>query len=277
MSLEEVAALPDIPTPILSPAADWLRAPPEFLELLPLAIYACAPDGRLLWFNRRACELWGRTPRLDDPSELYCGSFKVFLDDRQIGRDETPMAQVLRSGVAVRGAEARVERPDGTSVWAVVHVEPVRDDSGKLVGAINCFHESAAPSLEQQRRLAATYEAAGIGIVEVDADGRLLRLNAHLRDLLDYPAHELIGHSVFDFTHSDDAAADREQYRRQVAGEIDGYSIEKRFRRRDGSYIWANVTSRSVRDNHNRFLYAVRVQQDITQRKQAEDVIASFN
>jgi PAS domain S-box-containing protein len=255
--------------------AGFQTPPPEFLEALPLAIYACGADGRVLWFNTRASQMWGRTPRVGDPSEIYCGSYKVFLKNRQIARDETPMAHVLRTGVPVRGAEARVERPDGSSVWAMVHIEPVRDE-GEIIGAINCFHETAGPPLEHERRLAATYEQAGIGIVEIDKTGKLLRVNAHLRELLDYPQSELLGKSVFDLTHPEDAERDREQYRRQVAGEIEGYALEKRFVRRDGSLIWASVTSRSVCDSEGRFLYAVRVQQDITGRKLTETVLANY-
>jgi PAS domain S-box-containing protein len=187
------------------------------------------------------------------------------------------MAQVLRTGVPVRGAEVRVERPDGTSVWAVVHIEPVRDDDGHVVGAINCFHETPDSALERERRLAATYENAGIGMAELDAEGKLLRVNGHLRNLIGYPERELLGRSIFDFTHPDEAVADKEKYRQQVAGETEGYTIEKRFRRHDGSHVWVNVTSRSVRDAEGNFLYAVRVQQDVSARKQSEEIFNRFS
>ena len=129
------------------------------------------------------------------------------------------------------------------------------------------------PPSEDERRLAATYEQAGIGIVEIDAAGNLLRVNGHLCNLLGREAEALLGRSVFDLTHPADAETDKAQYARQVAGEIDGYSLEKRFRRSDGSYLWASITSRSVKDAEGRFLYAVRVQQDISDRKKAEDTI----
>jgi PAS domain S-box-containing protein len=254
-----------------------LQAPPEFLELLPLAIYACGADGRLLWFNKRACELWGRTPRIGDANERYGGSYKVHFAGAPTSREQTPMAQVLRTGIALRGAEARIERPDGTSVWTMVHIEPVRNEQGHVIGAIDCFHELTNPSLERERRLAATYEAAGIGIVETDAGGKLLRVNAHLCRLLDYPEHELLGRSFVEFTHPDDVAADAAKYRQQVAGEIEGYTLEKRYHRRDGACLWASITSRSVRDAEGNFLYAVRVQRDITERKQAEQTFARFS
>src|SRR6185295_1804012 len=119
---------------------------------------------------------------------------------------------------------------------------------------------------QDARRLAATYEEAGIGIVEVDADGRLLRLNKHVCLLLGYSEAELQDRNLFDLTHPGGASVDRFQYQRQVAGEIDGYTLEKRFIRKDGSHRWATITSRSVKDAEGRFLYAVRAQQDISAR-----------
>ena len=71
-----------------------------------------------------------------------------------------------------------------------------------------------------------------------------------------------------------DVAQDLSQFRRQVAGEIDRYTIEKRLVRKDGSYFWAEVTSSSVRDASGNFLYAVRVQHDISARKATEQALA---
>jgi PAS domain S-box-containing protein len=135
------------------------------------------------------------------------------------------------------------------------------------------FHETPSLPSEDERRLAATYEQAGIGIVEIDAAGKLLRVNGHLCNLLGREPEALLGQNVFDLTHPEDAQRDQAQYARQVAGEIDGYSLEKRFRRNDGSYMWTSITSRSVKDDEGRFLYAVRVQQDISDRKRAEDIV----
>jgi PAS domain S-box-containing protein len=121
---------------------------------------------------------------------------------------------------------------------------------------------------------AATFDRAGIGIAEIDRQGRFLRVNRHLADLMNYRPEELLGRSIFDAELTDDARDDREQFARQTAGEFDDYTIEKRIRRRDGDYFWAAVTSTSVRDCDGKFLYAVRVQHDITTRKQSEEQLA---
>jgi PAS domain S-box-containing protein len=276
MSVENYTPPERRPAFALPEPASLFNVPQDFLEILPIAVYACATDGRVLWFNKRAAELWGRSPGADGPGELYCGSHKVFLGGRLLPRDETPMAMVLRTGIAVRGAEVEVERPDGTRVWTVMHVEPVEDETGVLIAAVNCFHETLEPHLQQQRRLDATYEQAGVGIVEIDAEGRLLRVNKHICQLLGCSEQELLGQCLFDLTHPGDATTDRFQYSRQMAGEIEGYTLEKRFLRKDGSHLWASITSRSVRDAEGRFLYAVRAQQDITARKDAEAKLVRY-
>jgi two-component sensor histidine kinase len=76
---------------------------------------------------------------------------------------------------------------------------------------------------------------------------------------------------LFARTHPDDRDVDEDLYRRQVKGEIGFYSIEKRFVRKDGRVIWCSIRSSTVRDAGGHFLYGVRVVQDITSRKEAED------
>jgi PAS domain S-box-containing protein len=285
MNMQQKAATLDDLEPLAS--LIWHNPSPALLEQLPIGIYACDARGRILWFNSRAADLWGRSPRVGDDSEVYCGSYKLFFDGRLISREQSPMAEVLRSGIPIRGVEGRVEKPDGSHIWAVVHIAPIMDDAGKIVGAINCFHERVGggrldtPDARSEdwlqtrdERLAATYEHVGAGIVEIDRDGRMLRINQQLCRLTGYSASELLGRTIFEETLTDDVAEDRRQFSRQLAGESDHYSIEKRIYRKEGGYIWAAVTSSSIRDAAGKFLYAVRVQHDITDRKRAEQALA---
>ncbi len=103
--------------------------------------------------------------------------------------------------------------------------------------------------------LATTFDRAAIGIVEVDRDGRILRANRYIADLIGYGPDELLGRSLFDPELTDDGVRDAAEFRRQVAGEIESYTIEKRFKRKDGvGFSWAAVTSSSVRDRDGNFI-----------------------
>jgi PAS domain S-box-containing protein len=116
----------------------------------------------------------------------------------------------------------------------------------------------------------ANYEPIGVGVAEVDRDGRILRVNRQLCELTGYSITELAGRTIFQETLPEDVDGDQAQFNHQLSGEIDRYTVEKRIRRKGGGHFWAEVVSSSVRDAAGEFLYAVRVQHDITVRKQAE-------
>ncbi len=103
---------------------------------LPAAVYTTDREGRILLFNERAAELWGRRPEIG--KDLWCGSFRILNPDGTLlPHDQCPMAVALREGRSVQCQEILVEKPDGTRAWVLPHHEPLRDASGELIGAIN--------------------------------------------------------------------------------------------------------------------------------------------
>ena len=92
-------------TPLLGPLFD----------LLPVALYVCDRDGLILQYNRRAAELWGRSPKIEDPADRYCGSYRMYrVDGGPVPHAGCPMADVLRTGMSVRDQEIVIERQDGS-------------------------------------------------------------------------------------------------------------------------------------------------------------------
>jgi PAS domain S-box-containing protein len=116
--------------------------PARLFEQLPFAVYVCDRDGLVLRYNRRAAELWGRSPKPGDPNERFCGSYQMFRPDGSLlPHHECPMADVLRTGISVREREVHIERPDGVRGIALVDIEAIRDTDGNVVGAVNCFQD----------------------------------------------------------------------------------------------------------------------------------------
>lgn len=113
------------------------------LELLPIAAYGVtAPDGVIVWFNKRAAELWGREPKLGDSDERFCGAYRLFYPDGSyMAHVNTPVAFALNTGKSVHDAEVVIERPDSSRVTVSVHIDTIRDKQGKIVGAVNFFHD----------------------------------------------------------------------------------------------------------------------------------------
>jgi PAS domain S-box-containing protein len=133
--------------------ADWFRKPkrtaldlgtlpPRLFDLLPMGVYVCDADGLILHYNRRAAELWGRSPKRDDPADRFCGSYRMYrLDGAHLPHADCPMGEVLRTGISVVDREIVIERPDGSRGVALVNIEPLKDNRGNILGAVNCFQD----------------------------------------------------------------------------------------------------------------------------------------
>jgi PAS domain S-box-containing protein len=124
-----------------------LRASEErfrtLFELGPSAVYACDADGVIQDFNRRAVELWGRTPDRGDDSERLFGSIRMFRPDGSlVDHDECTIAWVISGKVPeVKDEELTIERPDGSRVTAVINIRPLVNEHGEITGAINCAYD----------------------------------------------------------------------------------------------------------------------------------------
>ena len=113
------------------------------IELLPMAAYAVrAPDGVIAWFNSRAAELWGRVPVIGDTDERFCGSHLLYhADGTYMAHCDTPVALALKTGASVHEEEVVIERSDGSRITVSVHIDPIKDGDGTIVGVVNFFHD----------------------------------------------------------------------------------------------------------------------------------------
>ena len=98
----------------------------------------CDNDGLITYFNNHAVRVWGREPKLNDPEDRFCGSFKLYSADGQgIKHNQCWMALALQERKEFNGHEIIVERPDGFRATVLAHANPIYGDSGELLGAVN--------------------------------------------------------------------------------------------------------------------------------------------
>jgi len=108
------------------------------LENLPAGAYTCDPEGLITYYNQQAARLWGRVPKLNDPEDRFCGSFRLYAaDGSPIAHDRCWMALALETDRGYNEREIVVERPDGRRLTVLAHANPHHDDSGELLGAVN--------------------------------------------------------------------------------------------------------------------------------------------
>jgi PAS domain S-box-containing protein len=119
-------------------------------------------------------------------------------------------------------------------------------------------------------RLRATFEQAAVGIAHVDRDGRWLRVNRKLCDITGYSREELLTLKFQEITHPDDLEPDLGLAFQLYNGDIPSYILQKRYRHKNGSFVWVNLTVSAVRDRQNNFKFYIAVIEDISQRPVTE-------
>lgn len=137
--------------------------------------------------------------------------------------------------------------------------------------------QSGAAAEASEGRFRSIFELASIGIALVAPDGGWMRVNGALCDILGYSERELLGLTFQDITWHEDLDADLGLLARLQRHEIRRYQMEKRYVRKNGELVWANLSVSSMAGPDGAIEYYVSVITDIGARKAAEQAIRSLN
>lgn len=124
---------------------------------------------------------------------------------------------------------------------------------------------------ETEERFQATFEQTAVGMAHAAKDGHLLLVNRKFCEIVGHTRRELLQLTVEEITHPEDLASDLAQARRLSAGEIDRYTIDKRYLKKDGQIAWVRLTVNAVRDAAGKLQYCVRVAEELNELKEAQD------
>jgi len=124
-----------------------------------------------------------------------------------------------------------------------------------------------------QQRFLETFEHAASGISHVAVNGQLLRLNQTFCQLVGYSADELQRLNFQDITHPDDAGPDMALLRQCLAGERTTYSLEKRYRHKQGHWVWAQLSVALIRNAEGAPDYFISVVHDLSALKATEEAL----
>jgi len=174
---------------------------------------------------------------------------------------------------ASRTLQLEVMRKDGTTVWTEVKFSFIRDENQQPVGILGVTRDIAERKQvedalrENEARFRSYFELPLIGIAITSPAKGWLEGNDRLSAILGYSFQELQDMTWAELTHPEDLDADVEQFNRVLAGEIDGYMIDKRFIRKNGEIIWTSLAAGCVRKQDGTVDYFVALLEDITDRK----------
>jgi PAS domain S-box-containing protein len=121
------------------------------------------------------------------------------------------------------------------------------------------------------------FERQLVGMAITSPEKGWVKVNDKICEMLGYPREELTQLTWSEMTYPDDLAQDVSQFERLLRDEIEGYTMEKRFIRKDGSLIFTNLAVGCVRRPDRTVNYVLAILEDITGRKQADNQIRRLN
>jgi PAS domain S-box-containing protein len=179
---------------------------------------------------------------------------------------------VLCMGFALAGVVMISVRSVQQTFLKTLESDAANQDLGRQ---IEVRKQSEERLRESEERFRQAFEFAAVGMALVGLDGRWLRVNRALCELLGYPEKELLARTFQDITHPEDLDADLLQVRRLIAGADSHYQMEKRYFHRDGQIVWIRLTASLVRSRAGEPIYFVSQIENITERRLAEAVLRS--
>jgi PAS domain S-box-containing protein len=118
----------------------------------------------------------------------------------------------------------------------------------------------------------ALLESALLGALHISADGEIQWVNSIFAQMLGYRPEELIGRSNYDFVHEDDMALSRDRISVLANSLVPVSDADRRYRHKDGHYLWLNITASVIRDAQGKPLSILGIFHDITERK-GQDIL----
>ena len=245
---------------------------PDF-EILRNAFHASAEgmalveDGRIRYANRAFAKLLGHSNPSEVEGKLLASlrpeAYPCALAKRQSSRNvaDTHLCQFV-----TRRKDGMISRIE--SSCSAFHV----DDRNFTVVTIRdvTIRERRRMVRDEDRRFRTIFDAAPMGIVQCNMDGRVLETNPAVQQLLGYSRDELRGMHFRDFTHSEDVQKDLDLFQELVDGKRESYELELRYLGKSGVTGWVRLTVSLIRGVDRKPQFAIGMTEDITERKRAE-------
>jgi PAS domain S-box-containing protein len=224
--------------------------------------------GRILEINPAGCQMLGY--ELEELRGINAAA--VWADPAELAECRRKM----REHGTVANFEWKARKKDGAVIDCILSASQWRADDGQLlyqtIWRDITVQKKALEALKgSEARFRQAFEHAATGMVLAGLDGRFLKANRAMCDIMGYSEQELQAKDFSAITHPDDLEMSRNVLKDLLSGERDHYRLDKRYIRKDQRVVWAHVSVACVRDSQGAPLHFVAQIVDITRRVEIEN------
>jgi PAS domain S-box-containing protein len=240
----------------------------------PIGMALTGKDKRFLRVNQALVEMLGYSK--SEFTNLTCEAITHPEDWKRV----IPyLEQIARGEIDRFQIEERFLKQNQEILWGNLTSMVLRDESGEILYGLGMVEditerrqaeEGLRQSEEQFRRV---FDEAPIGMSLADLDNRYIRVNRTFYEILGYTESELMALTFEDITYPADLEQENPCMAQLLNGEIDSFSLEKRYLTKNQEIVWVNLTLIALRDHAGVILYTLAMIEDITERKHAEEAL----
>ncbi len=234
----------------------------SILEASPIAVRIATEDGRRVQFaNQRYAKLINCSLE-----EMVGADPQQYYNDPG---DYEDTREQLERGVPVVDKLVELSIPGAGKVWALATYSKTEYEG--LPAILGWFYD-VTDFRDAEAQLHLLADNVSDVISRHDPDGNYLFVTAACKTLLGYAPEELLGRSCYEFFHPDDLPAIRATHH-QILEKTGTSTVNYRLRRKDGEYVWVESRVSTTRDGNNKVIDIVSTTRDISERKNAEQLL----
>jgi PAS domain S-box-containing protein len=203
----------------------------------------------------------------------------TYFEDKALGQHE--FRQLVDGEINSYQLEKRLAHKDGHPIWVRQTVSSVRDPQGKTVYWVSMVENIDAQKrtlMELQKseaRFRAMFDNVSVGMSLMSLERRVLAINQTAEEIIGYKLDELVDKDPAFLSLPEDRLIGSDQFQEMIIGQRDGFQMEKRYVRKDGTVFWARVTYSLVRNPDGKPLNLIGLIEDIDEQKLAADKLAA--
>lgn len=241
-------------------------------EKAPIGITLCDREGKLILSNEAFIKMIGYTL-----SELKEISWRDYTHPEDIDRDWNLFNKLISNEIDSYIIEKRFVRKDGKIINVNLNTKAIFDNDGNFLYEFALIEDITEKKMlldalyESEKRFRTFFTKNPIGLVIGDDEQNFIETNEVYRNLLGYSEEELKNLRIEDITHSEDYKREIELMYKTKNKEIDSFTLEKRYIRKDGSIFWGQVFVSAFFDEEGNFKYYFGILRDITEEKRLKD------
>ena len=234
---------------------------------MPAGLIVVDAERRVLSINRTMSEMLG----VADDAIAVRPALETLVPSTEL---VLRCAAVLDGGEPQDGVPVALDGEGGSVRWLEFNIRRTRQAGGDLlllIGQDVTFRRQARMRLQESEAFfRLTFSQAAIGIALLSREGRFLRVNRKLSEIVGYSEIELLQRFFHQVTHAGDLLDDRAIMASLAAGEIGDFQRETRYVRKDGRIVWVALSASTMRDAVSGQLRLILAVEDISRRKQDE-------